>query len=178
MSLIIALAIEKVLGVRPLYFRPPYGDIDDRVREIAKILGFRPILWSYDSRDFSSPSSSMEEEAGETATDWRSRSRGIISLQHDLVSSTVLFSPYIADNIAHAGMKLKSVAQCIGDANPYTYSFNATFMPYVSTFTPTTTTSTTTSIRTGTIQTRSSAINLGAFSSFFKPALLFVLLFT
>lgn len=39
-------AIRDVIGVTPLTFRPPYGDIDDRVRAIALAMGMRPVLWT------------------------------------------------------------------------------------------------------------------------------------
>ncbi|KAI9440334.1 carbohydrate esterase family 4 protein [Lactarius indigo] len=40
------LAIQKVLGVTPTTMRPPYGDIDDRVRAIALAMGMVPIIWT------------------------------------------------------------------------------------------------------------------------------------
>ncbi|KAI9459532.1 carbohydrate esterase family 4 protein [Boletus coccyginus] len=44
--------IKLVIGVTPTCWRPPYGDVDDRVRAIAQALGLRNILWSYDSSDW------------------------------------------------------------------------------------------------------------------------------
>jgi peptidoglycan/xylan/chitin deacetylase (PgdA/CDA1 family) len=38
--------IKDVLGVTPLFWRPPYGDIDDRVRAIGKAMGLEPIMWT------------------------------------------------------------------------------------------------------------------------------------
>ena len=38
-------------GVTPTCFKPPYGDIDDRIPAIAHALGLRVILWQYDSND-------------------------------------------------------------------------------------------------------------------------------
>jgi peptidoglycan/xylan/chitin deacetylase (PgdA/CDA1 family) len=38
--------IHDVTGVTPNTFRPPYGDIDDRVRAIAAQMGLTPIIWS------------------------------------------------------------------------------------------------------------------------------------
>ena len=32
--------------------RPPYGDIDDRVRAVVRELGLVPVLWTIDSRDW------------------------------------------------------------------------------------------------------------------------------
>lgn len=39
-------AIQEVLGVTPTTMRPPYGDIDDRVRAIALAMGLVPIIWT------------------------------------------------------------------------------------------------------------------------------------
>ncbi len=44
-----SLAIEIVTGHRPRFFRPPFGDIDNRVRAIAKAMGLLPILWNFDT---------------------------------------------------------------------------------------------------------------------------------
>ena len=38
-------AIKDVTGVTPNTFRPPYGDLDDRVRAVAAAMGLRPIQW-------------------------------------------------------------------------------------------------------------------------------------
>jgi len=38
--------IKDVLGVTPNTMRPPYGDIDDRVRFIAMEMGLTPIIWT------------------------------------------------------------------------------------------------------------------------------------
>lgn len=39
-------AIKDVMGVTPTCWRPPYGDVDDRVRAIAQGLGLRTYMWS------------------------------------------------------------------------------------------------------------------------------------
>jgi peptidoglycan/xylan/chitin deacetylase (PgdA/CDA1 family) len=39
-------AIKAVLGVTPTTMRPPFGDIDDRVRAISLAMGLVPILWT------------------------------------------------------------------------------------------------------------------------------------
>lgn len=38
--------IKDVTGVTPNTWRPPYGDIDDRVRAIAAQMGLTPIIWT------------------------------------------------------------------------------------------------------------------------------------
>ena len=38
-------AIRELIGVTPTLLRPPFGDIDPRVRSIAKALGLHIIIW-------------------------------------------------------------------------------------------------------------------------------------
>ena len=38
--------IKDVLGVTPNYWRPPYGDIDDRIRAISQAMDLTPIMWT------------------------------------------------------------------------------------------------------------------------------------
>lgn len=45
-------AIKESLGITPKCWRPPYGDVDDRVRAIAWQMGMRTILWDQDSNDW------------------------------------------------------------------------------------------------------------------------------
>ncbi|KAF5319153.1 hypothetical protein D9619_008478 [Psilocybe cf. subviscida] len=45
-------AVKLATGVTPTCWRPPFGDVDDRIRAIAAGLGLRTILWQYDSQDW------------------------------------------------------------------------------------------------------------------------------
>jgi len=45
-------AFTLVMGTTPTCWRPPYGDVDDRIRAIAAGLNLRTILWGYDSFDW------------------------------------------------------------------------------------------------------------------------------
>lgn len=38
--------IQDVLGVTPIYWRAPYGDIDDRVRAIGMAMNLYPVMWT------------------------------------------------------------------------------------------------------------------------------------
>ncbi|KAJ3302520.1 chitin deacetylase [Kappamyces sp. JEL0829] len=227
-----ARAIQTIIGVRPKYFRPPYGDVDDRVRSIAAAMGLVPIIWNYDTSDWAlasalSPvakprtSSSSSAEPSETTTtttsktttttatttttttttteitttstatttvdtttttvlttqesttvpptttqtttvttvstaittsqtttststsssqpsslptdiaaamiqkvssqasQWRSASSGILCLEHDIYQATAQLGPLVGQAVLNAGMRLASVAQCVGDSRPY-----------------------------------------------------------
>jgi peptidoglycan/xylan/chitin deacetylase (PgdA/CDA1 family) len=45
--------LTNLIGKTPVYFRPPYGSINDRVNNIAKALDLKTVLWSYRSADSS-----------------------------------------------------------------------------------------------------------------------------
>ena len=45
-------AIFDIIGLTPKYFRPPFGDIDPRVRAILSAMGFKVIVWNRDSGIF------------------------------------------------------------------------------------------------------------------------------
>lgn len=90
------LVIKEVTGVAPRYFRPPYGDIDNRVRDVAAALGFAPIIWNHDTNDWayaSNPKVFKESWIDGNVTKWANAAKtatvGGISLEHDLYTQTV-----------------------------------------------------------------------------------------
>lgn len=44
--------VEKLTGVRPVLFRPPYGEYNDRVISVARAEGYEAVQWSIDSLDW------------------------------------------------------------------------------------------------------------------------------
>lgn len=44
--------VEKLTGVRPTLFRPPYGDYNDRVISVSRAAGYEAVQWSIDSLDW------------------------------------------------------------------------------------------------------------------------------
>lgn len=51
-------AVKPVGGGEPDLFRPPYGDVDGRVRDIARAKGMRTVLWDVDPADYTRPGTS------------------------------------------------------------------------------------------------------------------------
>ncbi|KAJ4473590.1 hypothetical protein J3R30DRAFT_3510154 [Lentinula aciculospora] len=94
-------AIKAIIGVTPTTMRPPYGDIDDRVRAISLAMGMIPIIWtrtpsgvSFDTFDWEIPGGVVTSEAsfsqfegilGNAST----LDDGFIVLEHDLYEQTV-----------------------------------------------------------------------------------------
>jgi peptidoglycan/xylan/chitin deacetylase (PgdA/CDA1 family) len=45
-------AIEKVIGIKPHYIRPPFGEADVRVKALLKSMGYKVLLWNVDPTDY------------------------------------------------------------------------------------------------------------------------------
>lgn len=93
-------AVKDVTGVSPNTMRPPYGDIDDRVRAICKAMKLTPVMWTtegelqYDSNDWrvndgSQTGPQLVDGFNKLLDRASSLSTGFVSLQHDLYAQTV-----------------------------------------------------------------------------------------
>ncbi|KAF8909440.1 hypothetical protein CPB85DRAFT_1519372, partial [Mucidula mucida] len=81
-------------GRVPKYWRPPYGDCDNRVRAIAQqIFGLEAILWNHDTNDWSigSDPSTTVDSVDASITGWLTgpKSPGLAILEHELTEDTV-----------------------------------------------------------------------------------------
>ncbi|KAG2189148.1 hypothetical protein INT44_004290 [Umbelopsis vinacea] len=117
-------AIFEVTGVHPKLFRPPYGDIDDRVRDIAKQLGFIPVIWNHDTDDWmlGEDTSFQADWIDANATAWGNEAAnatvGGVSLEHDLYAGTVDAAIRILP-ILKKSYDVKPVGVCAGLASAY-----------------------------------------------------------
>lgn len=116
-------AIKEVTGVSPRLFRPPYGDIDNRVRDIGTALGFTSVIWNHDTNDWmlaeNYPGFKSEwidgnftEWIGEAAT----ASSGGLSLEHDIQAVTVDAAIKNLPGLQKA-YKVVPVGECAGVAS-------------------------------------------------------------
>jgi peptidoglycan/xylan/chitin deacetylase (PgdA/CDA1 family) len=120
--------IYKAAGVLPIYFRPPYGDIDDRVRAIVNALGYKIVIWTTspnrDSTDADvTPSSDEKTSIENTVQSWFAAQPGFISLEHDISTFSSNLAVSIIQDIKAAGasfpLKPMPVGTCMHDANWY-----------------------------------------------------------
>ncbi|BGP13247.1 hypothetical protein JCM10213_004983 [Rhodosporidiobolus nylandii] len=97
-----AQIIFDLTGLIPRYWRPPYGDADNRIRAIAKeVFGLETVLWNDDSDDWCLSSQTTTTCGGEgpgsldalesELRSWQQgpMSPGIIGLEHELTQWTV-----------------------------------------------------------------------------------------
>ncbi|THH17399.1 hypothetical protein EW146_g3392 [Bondarzewia mesenterica] len=119
--------IKDVLGVTPNIMRPPFGDIDDRVRAIAKAMGLTPVMWTrisamatFDTDDFNIHGGTTTVQ--QVLQNWENIlgnasiiNTGFIVLEHDLFQQTVeVATGYILpDALAHQpAFRIEPVITC------------------------------------------------------------------
>jgi peptidoglycan/xylan/chitin deacetylase (PgdA/CDA1 family) len=109
-----ARAIRDVIGVMPNYFRPPFGDIDPRVRAVLRAMGMQIILWNRDTED------AWSLNVNATFAQWFSQPQmGTISLQHDLFPSAGAQIPETLAMASRSGYRFRTVMSCLGRSDGY-----------------------------------------------------------
>ncbi|KAK4685257.1 chitin deacetylase, partial [Tremellales sp. Uapishka_1] len=81
-------------GRLPAFWRPPYGDVDNRVRAIAKgVFGLETVVWNQDTGDWAIGNDPAYTLASVEATmsGWLTGSKtpGLVVLEHELNANTV-----------------------------------------------------------------------------------------
>ncbi|BGP26459.1 chitin deacetylase, carbohydrate esterase family 4 protein [Rhodotorula toruloides] len=127
--------IHDITGVSPNTMRPPYGDIDDRVRSIALQMRLRPIIWTqyhdqvFDTRDWQIGGGVVNATGVyDTFNSFLSHAvqnlpNGFIVLAHDLYQQSVdLAVDYILPGVINAGqLKIKTIGACLGESPEQLY---------------------------------------------------------
>lgn len=125
--------IKDVIGVTPNTFRPPYGDLDDRVRAIAKVMGLTPIQWTgsgstqFDTDDWKIPAGDATGLSSYAAfqnilNNASVLSTGFIVLEHDLYQQTVdMAIGYFLPLAFNRSFTLKSINDCLGQPSSNCY---------------------------------------------------------
>ncbi|AFR98526.1 deacetylase [Cryptococcus neoformans] len=113
-------AFVKILGVKPRYFRPPYGNINDNVLKVLGERGYTKVfLWSDDTGDANGESVSYSEGVLDGVI--QDYPNPHLVLDHSTIettSSQVL--PYAVPKLKSAGYQLVTVGECLGtDESPY-----------------------------------------------------------
>ncbi|KAH7905995.1 carbohydrate esterase family 4 protein [Hygrophoropsis aurantiaca] len=120
-------AIKLVVGVTPTCWRPPFGDVDDRVRAFANAFGLRTIVWQYDSNDW------REGTGGYTAANVDSNYEALIAmaqngtystagttmLTHELNNFTMSEAVKFLDQLKSAFKYLVPIGVALNQTQPY-----------------------------------------------------------
>ncbi|KAF9355924.1 chitin deacetylase [Mortierella sp. AD094] len=124
--------IRDVTGLTMKYIRPPYGDVDNRVREILRQMGYTTVIWTlgWDTNDWRLAMKQIKVpeviETFKNALENRALVKtpqgalaGPVTLEHDLTDDTIELSKQILPLDMAQGLKPMSLAQCMNDASPY-----------------------------------------------------------
>jgi len=106
-------AIQEATGVRPIYFRPPYGIMSVPVLTQAYHLGLTTVIWNDEARDWQLPGASVIVNR----ILWLARN-GAIILLHDgggNRSQTVAALPFIIRGLRLRGFRLVTIARLMQD---------------------------------------------------------------
>ncbi|KAG0378272.1 chitin deacetylase [Mortierella sp. AD032] len=127
-------AILDATGLRVRYMRPPYGDVDNRVRTVLKKLGYTVVDWggdTFDSNDWKIPEVTPATVIGhmkKSLTDYiantANNTKGFITLEHDLSSQTVDVAKSLIPFGKEKNLQIMSVANCLRDSSPYGVAVN------------------------------------------------------
>ncbi|KAG8743382.1 hypothetical protein FRC10_012186 [Ceratobasidium sp. 414] len=105
-------------GRLPRFWRPPYGDSDNRVRAIAReVFGLVTVIWNQDTNDWAI-TSGTQTVAGATKVLQKSytgpKSPGLVILEHELSTQSVSVFVNNFDLIAQNGWTPKTIADAAG----------------------------------------------------------------
>ncbi len=80
------------VGVRPRWFRPPFGDFDDTTTALATALGMQTVLWTIDSQDWkNTPAATIAARVTDRLAP------GAVVLMHSTKAETVKALPTILE---------------------------------------------------------------------------------
>jgi len=100
--------IQAITGVKPILFRPPYGDYNDKVVQVCREMGHYTIQWDVDSLDWKElgPESIIERVTKKVKN-------GSIVLFHNAAKDTPAALPTILETLQKDGYKIVPISQLI-----------------------------------------------------------------
>ncbi|CAO3565021.1 unnamed protein product [Mortierella alpina] len=122
-------AVFEATGVKLKYMRPPYGDINNRVRFVLKKLGYIPVDWTgdeFDTNDWQLPEKKMTEAQviahfSKSIDTYAAsnKTKGFYCLEHDLSVETVSVAQKLIPLGQAKNITFANVGECESDASPY-----------------------------------------------------------
>lgn len=111
-------AFKSVIGVRPVYMRPPYGNTNSVTRRTLCDMGYKIVTWSMDTNDWRHPDNveaSMKAYRSALSQPGAHK-RGHIALQHDIHRTTALkLAPAAIKYAKEKGFNIVTVGECLGE---------------------------------------------------------------
>ncbi|WP_077367151.1 polysaccharide deacetylase family sporulation protein PdaB [Anaerosalibacter sp. Marseille-P3206] len=106
--------IEELTGERPILFRPPYGDYNDKLIKVCMENGYYPIQWDVDSLDW-------KELGTQAVVDrvTRNVNNGSIVLFHNNAKYVSEYLPIVLEKLQKEGYEIVPVSKLIYKENFY-----------------------------------------------------------
>lgn len=117
-------AIKDILGITARCWRPPYGDVDDRVRAIAQGLGMSTNVWSDDTEDWqvqpqgTLPTQSIVQNYN-SIINQNYDTHGNIVLTHEINADTMNEMMAMYPTIKKHFKNIVPITACMNETNPY-----------------------------------------------------------
>ncbi|KAJ7068518.1 carbohydrate esterase family 4 protein [Mycena amicta] len=130
-------AIKLVTGYTPTCWRPPLGDVDDRIRSIAAHLGLDTVLWKYNSDDWSVgidgvTTATVQANYDALVAAAKKRDRGAIILAHELNNYTMQTAMNNYPKLSQAFKNVVPIAVAQNKTHPYVEQYTMpSFEQYV-----------------------------------------------
>ncbi|WVQ80708.1 hypothetical protein IAT38_002813 [Cryptococcus sp. DSM 104549] len=123
-------AIKAVLGVTPQCWRPPFGDVDNRIRMIASMLNMTTIVWGEDTDDWAVGTDGITESTVDAnyqtvisgGTNGTYDRQGVVVLNHELNNYTMGEFMKQYDAIKAAFTHIVPICTALNITQPYAES--------------------------------------------------------
>ncbi|KAL0568033.1 hypothetical protein V5O48_013954 [Marasmius crinis-equi] len=114
-------ALQRIVGVTPAFIRPPYGNYNDLVRQVASARGQSVVTWDYDSQDAvtTDPPTADQRIENYRKLIQEQKPSNILTLNHEVKQETVeKVIPQVVQWLKDANYRMVTVAECLG-MEPY-----------------------------------------------------------
>ncbi|KAJ7745830.1 hypothetical protein DFH07DRAFT_924578 [Mycena maculata] len=110
-------AFSRILGIKPAFLRPPYGDYNDNIQSIAAARGQSLAMWDWDTGDADGNTTAQSEALYNDVVS--AKVSNALILEHETEESTAtVLVPYALNLFKSKGYNLVTMAECLG-VNPY-----------------------------------------------------------
>ena len=106
-----ANSIREAVGVLPIHFRPPYGDITDSTGAYIRSLGYKIVKWNVDPIDWGY-SATPQSITDKVRYEVRANNGGIV-LMHDIYSRTNQALPSIINFLRSEAFNIVRLDECL-----------------------------------------------------------------
>ncbi|GAA5838962.1 hypothetical protein JCM11251_007840 [Rhodosporidiobolus azoricus] len=116
---LVETALRKILGVKPRFFRAPYGSVSSANLRVLKNRGYSVIGWNHDSFDAGSNDGNPVKSVAAYKALSASGGKSYIALNHETKQGTArTIIPQIVPELKKKGFRLVSMSECL-NLSPY-----------------------------------------------------------